>query len=337
MLVDLSGDELWMYRSSQQVPDDFNVFWRRTLDEARGFDLDLSLVAHSTPMVTVDVYDVSFRGFGGHEVRAWLRVPRGSHGPLPVIIEFVGYGGGRGLPEECTFWANCGFAHLQMDTRGQGSVWSAGDTVDPAPVGPHAPGFMTAGIESPENYYYRRLITDAVRLTETVEHIAMTDPMRVTALGGSQGGGLAIAAAALSSTVTSLVAYVPFLCDFPRAVTITNAEPYKEISRYLAVHRERQDSVMGTLRYFDAVNFARHATIPALFTTSLMDEVCPPSTVMGAYQEYAGPKEIRIWSHNGHEGGASHDDVLVARDLKATGLPAASLAADDEVRQRCPS
>jgi cephalosporin-C deacetylase len=34
-----------------------------------------------------------------------------------------------------------------------------------------------------------------------------------------------------------------------------------------------------------------------------MDEVCPPSTVYAAYNRYAGPKQMRIWHYNGHEGG----------------------------------
>ena len=73
---------------------------------------------------------------------------------------------------------------------------------------------------------------------------------------------------------------------------------------------------MRTLSYFDGVNFARLATAPALFSTSLMDQVCPPSTVMGAYQAYAGPKDIRIWEHNGHEGGGRVDDIEFAARLQ---------------------
>ncbi len=318
MFSDLSGRDLWNYRSSQQEPADFDAFWAETVAEARSHELGLELAPFETPMVTLDIYDVRFNGFGGQPVRAWLRVPARTAEPLPVVVEFVGYGGGRGLAEDATFWASCGFAHLQMDTRGQGSGWSVGDTPDSGPVGPHSPGFMTAGIESPTDYYYRRLITDAVRLTDAIREIAVADPQHLTVLGASQGGGLALAAAGLSSSVTSLVAYVPFLCDFPRAVTITDAEPYKEISRYLAVHRGKEDSVMRTLQYFDGVNFARRATARAVFTTSLMDEICPPSTVMGAYQAYAGPKELRIWTHNGHEGGGRYDDVRLASAMRIT-------------------
>ena len=55
-----------------------------------------------------------------------------------------------------------------MDTRGQGSAWSKGDTPDPESDGgnPQYPGFMTRGVLDPKTYYYRRVFTDAVRAVE---------------------------------------------------------------------------------------------------------------------------------------------------------------------------
>jgi len=63
--------------------------------------------------------------------------------------------------------------------------------------------------------------------------------------------------------------------------------------------------VFETLSYFDGVNFAPRATAPALFSTALMDIICPPSTVYAAYNHYAAEKDIRTWPYNGHEGGGS--------------------------------
>ncbi|MEO0598601.1 MAG: acetylxylan esterase, partial [Chloroflexota bacterium] len=48
------------------------------------------------------------------------------------------------------------------------------------------------------------------------------------------------------------------------------------------------------------------ATAPALFSVGLMDDVCPPSTVYGAYNHYQGEKEMRVYEFNNHEGGGSH-------------------------------
>lgn len=320
MFTDLAGAELEAYASSQVAPEDFDDFWTTTLAEARAVASDVICEEVATPLKTVRVFDVRFSGFGGQRIAAWLRLPAGASGPLPTIVEFVGYGGGRGLAEENLFWASAGFAHLHMDTRGQGAMWSVGATPDDAPAGPRVPGMMTAGIEDPARYYYRRLITDAVRCLDAATTIPEIDAGRIAALGASQGGGVALAASALSPVPRALVSYVPFLCDFPRAITITDADPYREIGRYLATHRSAAEKVLSTLSYFDGVNFARRASIPAWFTTALMDAICPPSTVYGAYRAYAGPKEIHIWPYNGHEGGALADNIRIAQILSGGAL-----------------
>ena len=106
---------------------------------------------------------------------------------------------------------------------------------------------------------------------------------------------------------------VPYLCHYRVATEITDADPYNEISRYCKVHRDKVETVFNTLAYFDGLNFAARATAPALFSVGLMDEICPPRTVFAAYNHYAGPKQIKVWSYNHHEGG---DTFQVAEQLK---------------------
>ncbi len=316
MFTDLTGQELEDYRSAQVEPEDFDGFWQRTLDEARQHPLALELTAIEHPLRALEVYDLRFSGYGGDRIAAWLRLPAEVDGPLPAIVEFVGYGGGRGLAVDSLFWASCGFAHVQMDTRGQGASWSVGVTPDRGSAAPRVPGMMTAGIEHPERYYYRRLITDAVRCLEAAGEVAAIDAARIAAYGISQGGGVALAATALSAIPRVLVAHVPFLCDFPRAVVITDADPYREVGRFLATHR---DMAGHTLSYFDGVNFARRGDATAYFTAALMDQICPPSTVFGAYQAYRGPKQIHVWDYNGHESGEMFDALRMA-DVLARAL-----------------
>lgn len=317
MYTDLPEADLRGYHSALREPDDFDAFWAETLTEARecGGDLDVAPVA--TPLTGLDVFDVTFPGFAGQPVRAWLRVPRGATAPLPTVVQYVGYGGGRGHALENLLWAAAGYAHLQMDTRGQGSGWSRGDTPDLAGAGPQAPGVATRGIEDPRRYYYRRFLTDAVRAVDAARRLPAVDPDRVAVLGHSQGGAAALATAALVPDLRAVVSYVPFLCDIPRAITVTDAHPYREIRDYLAVHRDREDAALRTLGYVDGVAFARRATVPARFSVALMDEIVPPSGVFAAVHAYRGPAELAVWRYNGHEAGGIDDDAAALDFLRS--------------------
>jgi len=193
-----------------------------------------------------------------------------------------------------------------MDTRGQGSAWMKGDTPDVETTGnPQFPGFMTRGVLDPATYYYRRVMTDAARAIDTLRERPEVDGTCVAVTGGSQGGGLSLAAAALAPEVAACMADVPFLCHYRRATEITASQPYEEISRYLAIHRDHEEPVFRTLSYFDGVNFAPRIRARTLLSVGLMDETCPPSTVMAVYNHLECEKSLRVYRYNHHEGGGN--------------------------------
>ncbi len=307
---DFEPDVLRSYRPDVAEPADFDAFWARTLDESRALVEPPTLTEADSSLTLVDVFDLEFSGFGGDRVRGWVLRPAGLSGRLPAVVEFLGYGGGRGLPHEHLAWAAAGYVHVIMDTRGQGSAWGTGGvTPDPHGSAPATPGFMTRGISDPADYYYRRVFTDAVLLVEAVRELPDVDPARVSVTGGSQGGGITIAAAGLVDGLVGAMPEVPFLCHFERAVGLTDEMPYAEIVKYLSVHRDSVQQAFATLAYFDGVNFAKRASAPALFSVGLIDPICPPSTVYAARNHWArgaGTAEIVEYAFNEHEGGQGY-------------------------------
>lgn len=306
---DLVHPAIDAYESAVTMPADFAAFWEATLAEARGMGGSVSIVPAETTLKLVEVFDVTFPGFGGHPVKGWLVLPRNREGRLPLLVQYVGYGGGRGFPHELLHWAASGFAYFRMDTRGQGSSWSTGATPDPVGSTSQIPGMMTKGVLDKNDYYYRRVFTDAVLAIDALAALDAVDPERIAVCGASQGGGIALAVAGLDARVKAVMPDVPFLCDFPRAVRIAGRDPYLEIVRFLAQHRDKSEQVFDTLRYFDGVNFARQSQAAALFSVALMDDICPPSTVYGAFKAFAGAdKTIVEYEFNNHEGGGPFQD-----------------------------
>jgi cephalosporin-C deacetylase len=304
-LFDLPLEQLRAYRPDVLEPADFDAFWQTTLEDARQHPLNARLEAVDAGLKTLEVFDVTFNGYGGQPIKAWLLLPRARSERVPCVVEFLGYGGGRGSPLQWLAFASAGYAHLVMDTRGQGSAWSVGDTPDPELEGGNAqyPGFMTRGVLSKQTYYYRRVYTDGVRAVQVVLEHPDVDPSSIAVTGGSQGGGISIAVAALEPRVALCLPDVPFLCHYRRATEIVDTAPYNEISAYLRVHRSKQETLFQTLSYFDGVNFAARARSRALFSVALMDTICPPSTVFAAFNRWAGEKQISVYDYNGHEGG----------------------------------
>jgi cephalosporin-C deacetylase len=304
---DMPLEELQTYKPQRQEPADFDAFWQQTLDEVRQIPLNPQFEPVDYGLKLVEMYDVTYAGYGGQPVKGWFAVPKERSGLLPCVVQYIGYGGGRDFGFQHLLWANMGYAFFIMDTRGQGSAWSTGHTGD-IPVdgaNPFYPGFMTQGILDPKTYYYRRVFTDAVRAIETVLTRDEVDSSRIALTGGSQGGGITIAAGALYPEAQVIMPDVPFLCHYQRAMTITDSAPYSEIVNFLKRHRDQDDQVQTTLSYFDGVNFAARIDARALFSVGLMDTICPPSTVYAAYNHLQGEKDIRIYTYNNHEGGGS--------------------------------
>ena len=263
------------------------------------------------------MYDVEFSGGDGDRVRAWYLRPRDAPA-APMVVKFIGYGGGRGTPTEHVLLPALGYALLVMDSRGQGGRWATGATPDGGTgTGPENSLVMTRGITSPEGYYYTRMFTDAARAVDTAIELAAGPRRRhragIAVTGGSQGGALALAAAALRPDAVRVChADVPFLCDIQRAITLAPHAPYTEIPEFLAKNVQLIEPTLNTLRYIDCALLARRITAATLISVGLMDDICPPSTVFAAYNEITAEKEIAVFPYSGHGWPAAHAERQLA-------------------------
>jgi cephalosporin-C deacetylase len=297
---------------------DFDGFWRRSLARHLpdpGF--------RSSPAGSFDgatAHDVRFAGFDGQPIAAWLHVPARLTPRPACVVRYLPFGNGRGGPE-LHAGATGGHVTLTMDSRGQGFAGPAGATPDPGSPDPPGLDIVVRGIRNRESYYYRRLFIDAVAAARVTRVIPETAGLPLVVEGLSQGGGIALAAAALAGEVSAAVVNLPFLCDLPSSIRGARTEPYLRFRRYLEEHPDEEHDVLRVLQAFDGVGFARRCIFPALFSVGMLDDVCPPASVELAYAAWAGPKRLERYPSVGHEGGgAVHDarrlswldDVLAA-------------------------
>jgi cephalosporin-C deacetylase len=311
--------ELEKYAPGPNARSDFEQFWSSTLNTFLTDAVKIELTQIHSSISAFDTYDVTVAGYNQDPIKGWFIKPKiapdqSTTAKVPCVVMYDGYGGGRGLLNEWLFWPSAGYAILVMDTRGQGaSGWRVGDTPDGNyPRASQTPGFMTAGILNRDDYYYRRVFTDAVAFVRAAAQIEGIDASRIITAGGSQGGGIALAAASLSNQVFATIPDVPFLCHFEHAVNITDSFPYQEIVQYCKTHRLEVERVFETLSYFDCMNLVTKATAPAFISVGLHDPICPPETIFAMINNYAGPTTIQTWAYNTHEGGSVQQQLLQA-------------------------
>lgn len=292
-------EKLEQYRPPLTAQEDFGRFWNRTLQEALRAPLDAELQPVDYPTRGVEVFRVRLLGFQDATLRGWF--VRGAGGMRqPGLVLLHGYNWNyEGNIHAVVNWALHGYTVLALSVRGQ---QGSGESVR-SPHG-HVAGWMTSGILNPGAYYYRGVYADLVRQLTWFQDRPEVDSSRIGVAGGSQGGGLALAAVALSSIPKVAVAEYPYLVHFRRAVDIAPAGPYGEITEFLRQNGdpEIEAQVFRTLSYVDVMNLAPRVSVPTLVSVGLIDQVTPPSTIFAAYHHLGSTvKDLKVYRYFGHE------------------------------------
>jgi len=304
-------EEMKSYEGRNPRAADFDEYWDKGLEEMRSLDAQVELIPHDLRADFAECFELYFTGVGGARVHAKYLRPRGASKPHPAVVMFHGYSGSSGDWAEKLNYVAQGFSVAALDCRGQG-----GKSEDTGGVsGNTLRGHIIRGLgDAPEKLLFRQIFLDTAQLAGIVMEMPEVDEKRVAATGGSQGGGLTLACAALEPRIARAAPMYPFLCDYQRVWEMDLAEAaYEELKMYFRLfdpRHEREQEVFTKLGYIDCQHLAPRIKGEVLMVTGLMDMICPPSTQFAAYNKIASKKDMILYPDFGHEGLPGANDAV---------------------------
>ena len=311
-LVDMPLEQLQTYQGRNPRPADHDEYWDRALAEMRAVDPALELAPAEFAVPGAECFDLYFTGVRGARIHAKYLRPAQASAPHPAVVMFHGYSGSAGEWFDKLSYVAMGYSIAALDCRGQGgSSQDVGGV-----VGNTYRGHIIRGLDdAPEKLLFRDIYLDTAQLAGIVMSLPEVDAARVAAVGGSQGGGLTLACAALEPRIRKAAPTYPFLCDYQRVWEMDLATgAYEELKTYFRQfdpRHEREQEIFTKLGYIDCQHLAPRIRAEVLMGVGLMDTICPPSTQYAAYNKITSPKRTVIYPDFGHEGlPGFHDRVF---------------------------
>jgi cephalosporin-C deacetylase len=302
-IVDMPLSRLREYEGRNPRPADFDDYWDTALAEMRAVDPAVELVPHALKAPFAECFHLYFTGVGGARVHAKYLRPREAREPHPAVVLFHGYSGSSGDWCDKLNHVARGFSVAALDCRGQGGLSEDAGGVR----GNTHRGHIIRGLDdAAERLLFRQIYLDCAQLAGIVMAMPEVDPGRVGATGGSQGGGLTLACAALEPRIRRAAPVYPFLCDYQRVWEMDLATAaYEELRTFFRLFdplHEREEDLFTRLGYIDNQHLAPRIQAEVLMATGLMDTICPPSTQFAAYNKIGSPKQMILYPDFGHEG-----------------------------------
>lgn len=310
-ILDMSMEELREYKGINPCPKDFDEYWDRALKELEGVDPCVEYIPSNFKVSYADCFDMYFTGVRGARVHAKCLKPKNASGKNPALIMFHGYRGNCGDWVEKLPYVAMGFTVVAMDCRGQGgSSEDVGGT-----KGTTYGGHIIRGLDDdPDNLMFRHIFLDTVELARIVMDMEDVDGERVGVTGYSQGGALTLACASLEPRIKKIAPVYPFLSDYKRVWHMDLAkDAYEELNYYFRFFdplHEKEEEVFTKLGYIDVKNLAKYIKSEVLFTATLLDNICPPSTQFAIYNNINSEKFLRIYHDYGHENLPMTNDAI---------------------------
>ncbi len=273
-----------------QIPPGFDAFWRETTDEALNTGLDFTRTpgnAYDWPGFLIEEY--TFRGIDGSARHGWIAAPE-EDGPHPSFVWIPPYGRESLLPN--AYGTRKGFVTASLNFFGHDAFHQEKYTP--------AQGYFAEGVLDPHTWIMRANYQNAVLTARVLREQPEVDREKVSAMGMSQGGGIAIWLAAVE-WIHAVCADMPFLGGVSQSLGAhVYRYPLKELLDFVEGVPQGLEQIKSTISYFDTLNVATRCRKPTHISLGEKDPAVKPPSVLGIYDALAGKKILRRYP-TGHD------------------------------------
>ena len=285
-------------KPGMERPADFDAFWkaqRELLNKVPLNAVETPVVLSPAQAKSYKTFDVKVDCAGGMPVRAYVTVPvNAKPKSLPAWVSFHGAGvGSSGKPST----PNC----IRMDVNAHGILNGQKPEYYANLYKTTLKNYYHQGENDREKIYFHGMYLRVMRALDYIKTRPEWNGKVLIVSGSSQGGGQAIAAAALDPQVTLCIAGVPALSD--HAGSLAGRQPGWP-RFYDGRNGKKYDPAVKTAAsYYDNVFFAPRIKCEAFITTGLIDGTCSPEGVYVVFMNLASPKKhLSVVSSGNHSG-----------------------------------
>lgn len=292
-------------RSARQEPADFDEFWARQRAELNRVPIRAELrkiAVNPDSDRRFDCYDVKIDCAGGKPVSGYLTMPKNAApGTLPIVVYYHGAGVRSANP-------TCRAGAIFFDVNAHGIENGKPQAFYAALEKNELRHYWRRGESDRDQFYFRGMILRVMRALDYVKTRPEWDGKRLAVYGSSQGGGQAIAAAALDRQVTLAVAAVPAFGDHAGRF----AKPVRQTGWPFNKSPDTEAN-LKTASYYDTIFFAGRIRCEIWLATGFIDTICAPTGVYAIYNHLGtAQKHIQTDPFSGHRDNADQGRARLA-------------------------
>lgn len=279
------------------LPTDFKDFWNKAMEENTKLPMDTKMVLLPERCTDkVNVYHVSLQNWKpGARLYGILTVPK-KEGKFPAVLKVPGagvrsYNGDIGLTNEDIIAFEIGIHGISviMPQQNYDDISSGWNNQ-----------YWVRDLNDKDRYFYKRVFLGCLKANDFLTSLPQWDGKNLGVTGSSQGGALSLVTAGLDKRVTCAFVIHPAMCDMTGTLyERAGGWPQPFADKNAWTKGSHQDN-LETVKYYDALNFARFITAPVMFSFGYNDDVCPPTSISAAYNVIKSPKEQFLALESAH-------------------------------------